>query len=209
MYMKFQKVSSFTSHPIHHIYGIDEVGRGPWAGPIVSCALRSDREISFRGLKESKQLSPEKREYLYDKIKKKCQYGIGIVSSEEIDELGLISAVNLSFLRAIKELNNQHQYMPKVLLIDGRDKLKLPYPHTSIIKGDQRVKLIACASIIAKVVRDKIMTDMHEKYPEYGFHRHKGYGTAEHRNAIANAGPCDIHRKTYKPLLPYVNNLPD
>jgi len=190
------------------VCGMDEVGRGPWAGPVVACGLILHKDPRIKGLKDSKQLSAQRREQIYEKLKRCAHIGIGKAEAEEIDDLGLTKATRLAFKRALEELTSQtgkteqltKALVPDILLIDGRDKLNLPILAKSIIKGDEKVKVIACASIVAKVERDRIMCKAANKYPEYGFSIHKGYGTARHQKALAKYGVCDIHRKSFKPI---------
>lgn len=206
--MAFEKISKYTNEQFIDICGLDEAGRGPWAGPVFAAAVMSYKEPGFHHLNDSKLLSEKQRRKLYEKITSNCFYGVGMATNKEIDHYGLIKAVNLAFERAIKDLINNHPELhPKILLIDGRDKLKLPYKYKSIVKGDQKIKLISCASIIAKVERDIVMTEMHLQYPHYLFQLHKGYGTKIHQKNIHKYGPCPIHRLSYKPLLPYIKDF--
>lgn len=181
------------------VCGLDEVGRGPWAGPIVACALMFPRGLRLAKLKDSKHLSEERRNEFFAYLDKNAAYGIGRAEVEEIDKLGLIKANNVAFSRAIEALA-QKGHVPGFILVDGRDRLNLPHPWKTFIKGDEKVKLIACASIMAKVVRDRIMDDLGKKYPEYGFESHKGYGTQEHQRALKKFGACEIHRKSFAPV---------
>lgn len=181
--------------------GIDEVGRGCWAGPLVASAFRLYEDIKITALKDSKQLTKERREEVFAILSKardegKCAFGVGISKVAEIDDLGVIRANNLAFVRALEEMGGS----PKFLLVDGRDKLQLPYTHKTVIKGDEKIKIIACASIIAKVTRDKMMCELALKYPNYGFELHKGYGTQQHQNALNEHGITPIHRRHYKPV---------
>lgn len=197
------------------IVGIDEAGRGPIAGPVVACALTLRNGGNIKGVKDSKQLSAQKREELYHQIVRTSEYGVGVTEAKEIDKLGIIKATNLSFSRAVENLeaklfpNNKKQSAKNkcsiFLLIDGRDRLSLKHPFKTIIKGDSKVKEIACASIIAKVKRDKIMTENANRFPGYGFEEHKGYGTKVHINAIREKGVCTEHRKTYEPVYTILN----
>lgn len=183
------------------ICGMDEVGRGPWAGPVVACALMFKRKFIIRGLKDSKGLSAEKREAFYEKLKEVTWFGVGMAEHHEIDTLGLTKATNKAFERALEALIKQKNgEKPDLLVIDGRDKFKLPIPYKSFIKGDEKLKIIACASIIAKVERDRLMQKYAQKYPEYGFESHMGYGTKRHQRALEEHGVCSIHRKSYAPI---------
>lgn len=178
------------------VCGIDEVGRGCWAGPLVACALIFTKKITIKGLKDSKQLSPERREEIFELLQPVCVYGIGMVSNVEIDTLGLTRATTSAYVRALEQL----PFTPSYIVIDGRDRHPLPLPSTTLIKGDEKIKVIACASIIAKVTRDRMMMKISEKYPEYGFQEHKGYGTRRHQRALKKFGVTEIHRKSYKPV---------
>lgn len=199
--MPFLPASKFVPSGCSNVFGIDEVGRGPWAGPVVGCVLAFKPGVNLYGIDDSKKLSAEERENLFEKITKNTWFGIGIVDNHEIDKLGLRKATNESFIRAIKDLGAKHGAPePDFLLVDGRDRLQLPYKFKTIIKGDAKVKIIAAASIVAKVTRDRLMTDMADKYPEYGFESHKGYGTEHHQKAIRQFGLCEIHRKSFKPI---------
>ena len=178
------------------IAGMDEAGRGSWAGPVVAAAVILPRGFRLPGLNDSKLVPPEKRKVLFKKITAVCDYGIGSASHLEGDELGLIHATFLAFQRALENLKTQ----PDHLLVDGRDRFYFKIPHTSIIRGDQKVRAISAASIIAKVARDEMMIEYALEYPNYGFDRHKGYGTAAHQRALHDFGPSELHRKSYEPL---------
>lgn len=200
--MAFRNLHSFIPKTIdpNVVCGIDEVGRGPWAGPLVACALMFTRNFQLKGLKDSKQLTHEKRELFYHIIQQNSDYGIGIVEVEEIDRLGLIKATNLAFVRALQGL----QLKPEFLVVDGRDKLTLPHPFCTVIKGDEKLKVIACASIMAKVTRDRMMASLAKKYPHYGFEDHKGYGTQRHQKALKKHGVCVLHRKSFLPIKQFL-----
>jgi ribonuclease HII len=183
------------------ICGLDEVGRGPLAGPLVACALILTGEVRFKGLKDSKKMSALAREKVAKILQKKAIYGLGEVTPEEIDQLGIIAANNLAFNRALKDMERKRQAAkPDFLVVDGLDKLRLPYPHLTVIRGDEKLKVIACASIMAKVTRDRLMVQLAKKYPHYGFEQNKGYGTASHLHALKLHGPCPIHRKNFAPV---------
>jgi ribonuclease HII len=181
------------------VCGIDEVGRGPWAGPVVACAFMFLKELKLPGLKDSKKLTEIKRNEFYKIFSKKAAWGIGIAEAGEIDRLGLLRANNLAFKRALEQLAG-FGHVPQYLVVDGRDRLDLPHPWKGFIKGDEKIRLIACASIMAKVVRDGIMDDLGKKYPKYGFESHKGYGTQEHQRALKKHGACPVHRKSFAPI---------
>ncbi len=175
---------------------MDEAGRGSWAGPVCAAAVILPKGTKLPGLTDSKLLTHKKREELYKKITQKCQYGIGWSKPEEVDQLGLTRATELAFQRALAAL----PIKPDHLQIDGRDKFSFSVPHTSIIKGDLKIRAISAASVLAKVSRDRLMLELAQKYPHYAFESHKGYGTKRHQIALRKHGPCDQHRLSYEPL---------
>ncbi len=182
------------------IAGVDEVGRGPWAGPLIACAYIEVKSTENLKITDSKKLNQAQREEAYDELIKNGEYGLGIVEPSEIDSLGLGRANLLAFQRALENL----KIKPDLVLIDGNYKINLDttlqIPFKSIIKGDSLVKEISCASIVAKVTRDRLMDQFHLQYPHYHFDKHKGYGTSEHRKAIKKNGICQIHRLSFKPV---------
>ena len=178
------------------IAGMDEAGRGPWAGPVIAAAVILPHRIKLPGLTDSKKLTKAQRETLFNLIRSKAWYGVGMASNQEIDKNGLIPATNLAFLRALNALTIK----PDHLLIDGRDKWKLPIPYETIIKGDTKIRAISAASIIAKVTRDGLMERFALEYPQYKFERHKGYGTRLHAEALSKHGVSLLHRKSYQPV---------
>ncbi|MDO8885367.1 ribonuclease HII [Candidatus Oleimmundimicrobium sp.] len=179
------------------IAGADEVGRGCMAGPLVAAAVILPKDVYIPNLKESKQLSHKKRVLFFNEIKKiAIATSIIIVQPEEIDRFGVHKANLKALGQAILSLNPEPEYS----LIDGFSPLGLNGSFLVLKKGDERSISIAAASIIAKVTRDELMCEYHEKYPNYGFDRHKGYCTKEHLNAIMNYGLCDIHRKSFAPV---------
>jgi ribonuclease HII len=182
------------------IAGMDEVGRGPWAGPITACIYVEKKGRGPNGIKDSKKLSEHQRDRLYSKCIKSGFYGLGSCSAAEIDEIGLGKANILAYKRAVNDLLVKHGIVPDLILIDGKQKHELAIKSLSIIKGDSKIKLIACASIIAKVTRDNEMSTFAQKYPDYGFEFHKGYGTRQHQKAILDMGICDLHRKSFTPI---------
>ena len=178
------------------IAGLDEAGRGPLAGP-VSAAAVIVRDAGFiERIDDSKKLTERMRERAYIDIMKRCDVGIGIVSVEEIDRINIYNATLLAMKRAIDELEEAPDY----LLIDGRMDVRVPQERTYLIRGETQSTSIACASIIAKVFRDKLMVEEDKKFPQYGFQRHKGYGTRQHIEAIKKHGLSPIHRKTFGPF---------
>jgi len=178
------------------VAGIDEVGCGPLAGPVVAAAVVLRPSPSIRGLNDSKQLRREEREALVAEIRARAEaVAVGEASVEEIDRWNIQGAARLAMQRAVAQLAPA----PDFLLIDGRHVLPNGVPQTSIVKGDGTCACIAAASIIAKVARDAMMLELDRRYPEYGFARHKGYGTAEHLAALDRYGPTPAHRRAFLP----------
>ena len=177
-----------------YICGIDEAGRGPLAGPVVAAAAVLPKDCQILYLNDSKKLSEKKRDLLFDEIKEKAvTYGVGIVSPQVIDEINILQATYEAMRQAISQL----KVTPEILLNDavtipGVDIMQVP-----IIKGDAKSVSIAAASILAKVTRDRMMAEYDQIYPEYGFAKHKGYGTAAHIAALKEYGACPIHRRTF------------
>ncbi|MFT4577809.1 MAG: ribonuclease HII [Nitrospinales bacterium] len=185
-----------------NIAGVDEAGRGPLAGPVVAAAVIFPAKINIAGLDDSKKLSPKKREELYPQIQAVAiAYGVAIVSREVIDEINILQASRLAMKKAVEQL----QPVPDLLLIDGNQKIDSNLDQWAIVKGDSKSLSIAAASVLAKVTRDRIMEDYHNLYPQYEFHRHKGYGTKLHRSLIEEHGPCPIHRSTFKGVSEFIN----
>ena len=192
------------------IAGIDEAGRGPWAGPVTAGAviLPLDEKClqELVGVRDSKQLSEKKRDWLYEVIKEVAiDWQVVHIFAEEIDALGILVATKKAMRTAVEQLSP----MADALVIDAVKLSDWEIPQVSLIKGDQRSLSIAAASIMAKVSRDRLMRDMEEKYPNYGFAQHKGYGTKKHREALSVMGPCKIHRKSYKPIQAILNPCED
>lgn len=176
------------------ICGVDEAGRGPLAGPVCAAAVILPRNIEIVGLNDSKKLSEKSREKLYDEIcEKAIRFGIAFASVEEIEEFNILNAAMLAMNRAIAQLEPQ----PELALIDGNRSSAIEINSRCVIKGDAKCADIAAASILAKVTRDRYMLEMAEKYPEYHFERHKGYGTKLHYEALREYGPCEIHRPSF------------
>lgn len=180
------------------IAGIDEAGRGPLAGPVVAAACILPPDFLLPNLNDSKLLTPEEREDLFLQITNNFQiaYGIGIVSVERIDAINILQATFEAMQEAVRQLSIDPDY----LLIDGNQLPKFECPCEGIVRGDASSISIAAASIVAKVTRDRIMIEEAKRYPEYGFDRHKGYGTAHHLEALQKFGPCPIHRKSFDPV---------
>ena len=192
------------------VVGVDEAGRGPWAGPVVAGAVviadKNLPEELLTGLDDSKKLSATKREKLYKVLFEaeksgKIYLGIGEASAQEIDELNILQATFLAMNRAVKSL----KIAPQSALIDGnRAPKNFPCPCKTLIKGDAKSLSVAAASIVAKVYRDHLMADLAKKYPAYGFEKNAGYGTALHQAGLANCGICPEHRRSYKPIQKYL-----
>ena len=178
------------------IAGIDEAGRGPWAGPVVSAAVILNEKNIPDGLNDSKKLSEKKRLSLYSSIYNFHFVGVGISSIEEIDSMNVLQATFLSMKRAVEDLNHQPEY----ILVDGNLDPGLNFKTKCIIKGDSISISIAAASVIAKVTRDNLMLKLDKEFPNYNWKKNKGYGTAEHRNALELHGPCKYHRKSFSPI---------
>jgi len=199
-YPNFEEEKILWKKGFKYVVGLDEAGRGPLAGPVVAAAVifsaQGGPASGWKKINDSKKLSEKQRDYLYKILTKhKCiKWGVGIVSEKVIDKINILEASKLAMKKAVKNLRSDF------LLLDGNFKIKSDTPQKSIIKGDQKVMSIAAASIIAKVTRDKIMEKYHKKYPQYGFDKHKGYGTELHIKMIEKFGPCAIHRKSFQPV---------
>ncbi len=178
------------------IAGIDEAGRGPWAGPVVAAAVVLDASRIPDGLNDSKKLTESKRESLFAEIMALADVGVGIADVERIDRCNILKATLWAMGEAAAKLERPADYS----LIDGNKAPDLPMHSQTVVKGDGRSLSIAAASIVAKVTRDRIMTGLAAEFPAYGFERHKGYGTAFHQNALAQNGPCLHHRRSFAPI---------
>ncbi len=202
--MDYENIALSQGYDI--IVGIDEAGRGPLAGPVVAAAVYLKSRDFAASIKDSKKLSPRQREMAYQEIVKKSYYGVGIVGPEVIDRINILQATFVAMTKAVDDLLDkfaQDGFLANgkklMLLIDGnRFESKLAHSFKTIIKGDQTILPIMCASIIAKVTRDRIMDEYDKKYPQYGFLKHKGYPTKLHKGAIKSFGFSEIHRKTFK-----------
>ncbi len=178
-----------------HVAGVDEAGRGPLAGPVVAAAVILSPTTKIHGIDDSKKLTAKRREELFHVITEQALcIGVGVVPHTVIDEINIYQAT----LRAMSDAVAMLIHVPEHLLIDGPRYQKSPIPFTPIIDGDAKSVSIAAASIIAKVTRDKMMLEYNLVYPDYGFAKHKGYGTAEHLAALRKFGPCEIHRKSFR-----------
>ena len=201
--MKFdpQKLIAFENNFSLPIAGIDEVGRGPLAGPVIAAAVILDRKNIPDGINDSKKIPKAKRILLAEKIKENSIYAYGAASEIEIDEINILQASLLAMKRASDGLS----VVPKTTLIDGNFKPDIKNNTISIIKGDSKSVSIAAASILAKVYRDEIMLKYSKQFPEYGFQTNSGYGTKEHLSALKNYGITPIHRKSFKPVHNILN----
>jgi len=185
--------------------GVDEAGRGPLAGPVVAATIVFDKAFleaeqygRLKSVNDSKKLTPRERETLYGVLTQTCPcvWGVGIAVVAEIDALNILRATHLAMARAIAAVNPQ----PDFILIDGLPVPGIPVPSQSIVQGDGRSLSIAAASIIAKVTRDRMMLLLDQQYPQYGFARHKGYGTRMHMQALLENGPSPVHRRSFRPV---------
>lgn len=187
------------------VAGVDEAGRGPLAGPVVAAAvlferdfLESEAEKSLAGLDDSKKLPASRREFFHALLSACPHARIGVASAsvEEIDSLNILRATHLAMARAVAQLAPP----PDLALVDGLPVQGLPVPHRAIVGGDAASLSIAAASVMAKVTRDRLMVQLAAEYPDYGFERHKGYGTKQHLDALRRHGPCPAHRKSFAPV---------
>lgn len=208
-YPNFAREKALIARGYQNIVGIDEVGRGAWAGPLVACATRispclpAGRNFKFQisknskfKIKDSKLLSERQRERIFEAVSQKVIWSIGIVTHREIDKWGMGMANILVFKRALKNLGVKPDY----LLLDRVNGFKHSLPFQLITDGDRKVLSIALASVLAKVTRDRLMKKYHQKYPHYNFDKHKGYGTALHQQCLKEHGICEIHRRSYRPI---------
>lgn len=187
---------------LNYICGVDEVGRGPLVGPVVASAVILPKNYFIEGLTDSKKLSKKKRDYFYEVIKKEAlAIGIGIVDNKKIDEINILEASRLAMKQAINSLSIK----PDIILTDAM-RLDMGIPEEDIIKGDLKSITISAASVIAKVTRDKMMEELHEKYPMYNFIKNNGYPTKEHIEAIKKYGIIKEHRKSFRPIKDTMNN---
>lgn len=177
------------------IAGVDEAGRGPLAGPVVAAAVIFPRAVSIEGVDDSKQLTEQRREHLFQLIQSRAlSIGIGIVDHEVIDRINILQATTVAMTKAIESL----ALRPDFVLVDGNSFKHESWPYQNIVHGDARSFTIAAASIVAKVTRDRLMREYHLRFPPYGFASHKGYGTRQHLEAIRKHGLCEIHRRSFR-----------
>lgn len=178
------------------VAGIDEAGRGPWAGPVVAAAVILDPARIPDGIADSKQLDPDTRAGLYERISSVARVGVGIADVSRIDRDNILNATMWAMAEALAALGNR----PGLAIVDGNRAPRLPVPVRTLVKGDALCLSVAAASIIAKVTRDRLMEGEARRFPGYGFERHKGYGTPEHQAAIDRLGVTPIHRRSFKPV---------
>ncbi len=179
------------------VAGVDEAGRGPLAGPVVAAAVILDELHPIKGLADSKQLSAARRAALYDEIRAKALCcSVAEASVQEIDSLNILQATMLAMRRAVQGL----RLKPAKVLVDGNRLPPLDVLAEAIVQGDAKVQAISAASILAKVTRDRLLEDLHAQHPQYGFDRHKGYGTAQHLAALREHGPLPVHRRSFAPV---------
>jgi len=190
------------------ICGVDEAGRGPLVGAVVAGAVVLDPSNPIQGLKDSKKLTPAKREFLYEQIMEKAKaWGVGEASPAEIDKINILQATMLAMRRAIEDLTIRLGTWPDKALIDGNRCPELPIAAEAIIKGDAKEPAISAASIVAKVTRDRQMMSLHELHPEYGFAQHMGYPTEAHFAALKQYGACDQHRRSFSPVRKVLESI--
>ncbi len=200
---QFEKQAARSGHDL--VAGVDEAGRGPLAGPVVAAAVVLPSDFPGRGIDDSKKLTPRRRLEAVQVIRRKAlAVGVGIVNAAWIDTINILQAAKLAMVRAVSRLEPK----PSLLLIDGNFTIDFPAAQQALVKGDSRSISIACASIVAKVTRDRIMQACHRRFPHYGFDRHKGYPTAAHKKALASHGPCPLHRKTFKGVRELLETSP-
>lgn len=179
------------------VAGVDEVGVGPLAGPVISAVVILPKDHGIQNIRDSKKLSERQRERLYDEITAiAIDWAIGRAEVEEIDRFNILQATKASMIRAVNGLKTK----PDKIFVDGSKPPLFQYPTQAIIDGDKHIPVISAASIIAKVTRDREMKEMDTQYPGYDFHKHKGYGTVKHKLALIERGFCPIHRKSFEPI---------
>ena len=186
------------------VAGIDEAGRGPWAGPVVAAAVILDAARIPAGLDDSKKLKAARREALLDEIRATAKVGVGIAGVAEIDRLNILQATFLAMRRALDDLGE----VPDLALVDGNRPPKLPCPVQCVVKGDATSLSIAAASIVAKVTRDRIMAGLAADFPDYGWESNAGYGTPDHQEALRRLGVTPHHRRSFAPVRDLLSRLP-
>ena len=201
--LQFERQAWSQGH--HRLAGVDEAGRGPLAGPVVASAvvfkpefIESEAQGLFAKLNDSKKLSVALRDHFFELLthSPNVEFGVGMAEVREIDSINILQATHKAMARALAQLSP----VPQHALVDGRPVPNLPCPSTAIVQGDSKSFPIAAASVIAKVTRDRIMIELDKEFPAYGFARHKGYGTADHMEALRRHGPCPHHRRSFEPV---------
>lgn len=183
------------------VCGLDEAGRGPLAGPVVAASVILEVNCEYTRFVDSKSINEEKRSRLYEELQKNgAIIGVGVVSEKDIDRLNILQASLLAMKMAVNSMPLQ----PDFLLVDGNQSIPITIPQQTLVKGESKSASIAAASIVAKVVRDTIMDQYHQQYPEYNFRQNRGYATCEHRRAIEIHGPCAIHRQSFKCVREFI-----
>ena len=196
--LEYTYEEAYAAKGYANICGVDEAGRGPLMGPVCAAAVILPRGLVIEGLNDSKKLSEKKREALFGVITESAvAYGIAFAEADEIDEINILNASMLAMERAIEALSVKADFA----LIDGNCKRNIKIPAETVVGGDAKVPSIAAASVLAKVSRDRLCYELDKEYPQYGFAKHKGYGTREHMEALRRYGPCPAHRKTFLKFL--------
>lgn len=186
-----------NTYPNKVIAGVDEAGRGPWAGPVVAAAVILPAGFELEGLDDSKKISKKKREAFFYDITNICDYGVGVINETVIDQVNILAATKLAMRSAIFDLYSK----PEVVLLDGNQNIEISGMETlPVIKGDSKSMSIAAASVVAKVTRDRIMENLDAEFPQYGWNKNAGYGTKQHVNALQEYGACKYHRKSFAPI---------
>ncbi|MFC1645384.1 ribonuclease HII [Patescibacteria group bacterium] len=229
----FQIENHFFGEGDDFIFGVDEAGRGPLVGPVVAatvmiskeCIIRINESLKngdfdeniFDFVRDSKKLTEKKREEVYEFIVNNFYVGVGVCDHDTVDRINILQASFLSMKKAIVDLRGKLKKSKgndffiedkSIILVDGNKTIpNLSGKQKAFIQGDKNVKLISAASIVAKVTRDRLLYEMHEKYPQYGFDRHKGYGTKIHMEALKKHGPCEYHRKSFGPVKRYLKGI--
>lgn len=192
----FEYEAALLRRDFRRVAGVDEAGRGPLAGPVVAAAVVFREMLCPEGVADSKALTQRQREAAFALITARCDWGVGIVGPQEIDRVNILRATHRAMAMALRALPEPADFA----LVDGLAVSGLPLPHQPIVRGESHSASIAAASIVAKVTRDRLMAALHEVYPQYGFDRNKGYGTAEHLRALKEYGPCPAHRRSFGPV---------